>query len=73
VFLDIPEKTAKYLYLKCENFLQQLGSGEEDDVHSEVDIFIDEKDVSDEGKATLFGKSRKKFKNSDTGGVTFLI
>jgi hypothetical protein len=21
VFLDIPEKTAKYLYSKCENFL----------------------------------------------------
>jgi len=29
VFLDIPEKTAKFLYSKCENFLAQLGSGDE--------------------------------------------
>ncbi|EAS00830.2 PAS domain S-box protein (macronuclear) [Tetrahymena thermophila SB210] len=73
VFLEIPEKTAKYLYSKCENFLAQLGSGEEEEVHSEVDLFIEDKELNDEGKTTLFGKRKKKFKNSDNGSIGFLI
>ena len=27
VFLDIPQKTAKFLYSKCENFLVNISSG----------------------------------------------
>jgi ABC-type spermidine/putrescine transport system permease subunit I len=31
VFLDIPEKTALYLYSKCEAFLSQLSTGDDDE------------------------------------------
>ena len=73
IFLDIPEKTAKYLYSKCENFLAQLGSGEEDDVHSEIELYIDDKEANDEARTSVFGRKRKKFKNADRGGWSFLI
>lgn len=73
VFLEIPEKTAKYLYQKCENFLSELGSGEEDEVHSEIEIFIDEKENYEEGKTSVFGKQRKKFKNTESNNLSFLF
>ena len=72
VFLEIPEKTAKYLYSKCENFLAQLGSGEEDEVHSEIELNADDKE-NNEDKASLFGKRKKKFKNTDNGNIGFLL
>ncbi|EGR27581.1 PAS domain S-box family protein [Ichthyophthirius multifiliis] len=73
VFLDIPEKTAKYLYQKCENFLAQLGSNDEDDIHSEVDFFIDDREEGQESRSSIFGKKRKKFKNTDRGSIGFLL
>lgn len=42
-FLDIPEKTAKTLYNKCENFLLESTFAEEDEIRSLLDIDIAEK------------------------------
>jgi len=44
-----------------------------DDVHSEVDFFIDDRDDAQEARSSLFGKKRKKFKNADRGNVGFLL
>jgi hypothetical protein len=43
IFLDIPEKTAKHFYSKCENFLQQIGSNDDDEVASENEMFMEDK------------------------------
>lgn len=37
MFLDIPDKTVKYLYNKSENFISNLQLGEDDDVLSELE------------------------------------
>lgn len=45
IFLEIPERTAKYLYTKCESFLTSLTSGDDDDVQSQGGIDdLNEKD-----------------------------
>ncbi|EGR29625.1 PAS domain S-box family protein [Ichthyophthirius multifiliis] len=72
VFLEIPENTAKYLYLKCDNFLAQLGSEEEDQVHSEIELNVDEKNNNND-KANFLVKRKKKFKNTDNGNIRFLL
>ena len=38
LFLDIPEKTVKFLYSKCENFISNLQIGEEDELVSVDDL-----------------------------------
>lgn len=37
MFLEIPDKTVKYLYNKSENFISNLQIGEEEDVLSELE------------------------------------
>jgi len=37
MFLDIPDKTVKYLYNKSENFISNLQIGEEEEVLSEME------------------------------------
>ena len=74
VFLDIPEQTSKFLYQKCENFLAQLGSGDEDDVNSEIEgMMFDHKNDADEEKVSIFGHRRKKFKNAEIGNCGFFL
>ncbi|EGR33844.1 PAS domain S-box family protein, partial [Ichthyophthirius multifiliis] len=73
VFLDIPEKTSKFLYLKCETFLAQLGQVEDDDFHSDVDYVQEKEENIDSKTNSIFGKRRKKFKNTDRGSFIFLF
>jgi hypothetical protein len=74
VFLEIPEQTSKFLYQKCENFLAQLGSGDEDDVNSEMDgLIFDAKVDGEEEKVSIFGHRRKKFKNAEIGNCAFFL
>jgi high-affinity Fe2+/Pb2+ permease len=40
VFLDIPERTAKFMNAKCINFMQQLVAGEDEEMHSEEALLL---------------------------------
>ncbi|CAD8125809.1 unnamed protein product [Paramecium sonneborni] len=64
MFLDIPDKTVKYLYNKSENFISNLQIGEDDDILSELDEL--EKEELEELNRTLKSKrKKKKFKNTN--------
>jgi len=74
LFLDIPEKTVKGLYNKCETFISNLQVGEEDEMISEIDDEELEKNQDDNnGQDFITRKKRKKFKNSAKGQKSFLI
>ncbi|CAD8150032.1 unnamed protein product [Paramecium pentaurelia] len=70
IFLDIPEKTAKLFYSKCENFLSQISSNEDDEVLSEIDI-IEEK--GNDEPVSLLGRKRKRFKNNENKHMGFFV
>ncbi|CAD8203560.1 unnamed protein product [Paramecium pentaurelia] len=64
MFLDIPDKTVKYLYNKSENFISNLQIGEEEEVLSELEEL--EKEEQEELNRTLKSKrKKKKFKNTN--------
>ncbi|CAD8209105.1 unnamed protein product [Paramecium pentaurelia] len=64
MFLDIPDKTVKYLYNKSENFISNLQLGEDDDVLSDLEEL--EKEEQEELNKTLKSKrKKKKFKNTN--------
>lgn len=42
-------------------------------MHSEVDFFVDDRDEGSESRSSIFGKKRKKFKNTDRGSIGFLL
>lgn len=68
LFLDIPEKTVKYLYSKCENFISNIQIGEEDEVASldDLDRHNGEGAGGPDEVEEQFRqrRRRKKFKNS---------
>lgn len=70
IFLDIPEKTAKLFYTKCENFLQSIGSNDDDEVESEIE-FVEERNV--EESVSLLGRKKKRFKNNENKHFGFFI
>lgn len=61
LFLDIKEKKIKSLYSKCENFINNLQIGEEDDVDSIDDL---DKANEDDPLDSKIRKRKRKFKNS---------
>ena len=73
LFLDIPEKTVKILFTKCETFVSNLQVGEDDDLLSEIEEFS--KQIKEDRKKDDFGlkKKRKKFKNSGNKQRKFFI
>lgn len=72
MFLDIPDKTVKYLYNKCENFISNLQVGEEEEVLSEMEDL--EKEEQEELNRTLKSKKKKKkFKNTNASQRNFLF
>lgn len=72
IFLDIPEKTAKLFYQKCETFLQQIGSNEDDEVASDIEQYMDDK-ASQEENVSLLGRKKKRFKNNEHKNFGFFI
>jgi len=65
LFLDIPEKTVKGLYNKCETFISNLQVGEDDDMVSEVEEEELEKHQNEhEAQDFIPRRRRKRFKNS---------
>lgn len=44
-----------------------------DDVHSQVNYFIDDRDDGVEKRCYILGKKRKKFKNVERGNIGFLL
>lgn len=66
LFLDIPEKTVKGLYSKCENFISNLQVGEDDDMLSEIEdeSFYEKAHEEAESGDFLARRKRKRFKNS---------
>eukprot|EP01017_Pseudomicrothorax_dubius_P025798 TRINITY_DN2823_c0_g1_i4.p1 TRINITY_DN2823_c0_g1~~TRINITY_DN2823_c0_g1_i4.p1 ORF type:complete len:594 (-),score=139.09 TRINITY_DN2823_c0_g1_i4:141-1922(-) len=79
LFLDIPEKTVKGLYTRCENFISTLQVGEDEDMMSDVDDESFEKGGhgadADEDSASEYQprKKRKKFKNSGKSQRRFYL
>lgn len=73
LFLDIPEKTVKILFTKCETFVSNLQVGDDDDLLSEIEEFS--KQMKEDRKKDDFGvkKKRKKFKNSGNKQRKFFI
>ena len=73
LFLDIPEKTVKILFTKCETFVSNLQVGDDDDLLSEIEEFS--KQIKEDRKKDDFGlkKKRKKFKNSGNKQRKFFI
>ncbi|CAD8052528.1 unnamed protein product [Paramecium sonneborni] len=64
LFLDIPDKTVKFLYSKCENFLSNIQIGEDDEMLSDFDEL--EKEEREELNKTLKQRrKKKKYKNSN--------
>ena len=64
MFLDIPERTIKYLYNKSENFISNLQIGEDDEVISEGEEMEKNKNV--DLSRSLKGKRKKKrYKNTN--------
>lgn len=72
IFLDIPEKTAKVFFSKCENFLQQIGSNDDDEVASDIEQFIEDK-AGMEDNVSLLGRRRKAFKNNEHKNFGFFV
>lgn len=74
LFLDIPEKTVKLLFTKCETFISNMQVGDDDDLMSEIDEDFMKK-INEKDKKEDFGlkKKRKKFKNSGKGQRKFFI
>jgi len=74
LFLDIPNRTVKSLYSKCETFLSNLQIGEEDDMLSEIEEPELDKTQDDMSIATVIQKKkRRKYKNSGKGYQMFII
>ena len=74
LFLDIPEKTVKALYTKCENFISNLQVGEEEDMISELEDESFEKNNEDsEFQDFNPRKKRKKFKNNGKSQRRFFV
>ena len=74
LFLDIPEKTVKELFNKCEVFLTNLQIGEEDEVFSEVDGIELTKNIDHRNTNEFIPrKKRKHFKNSGTNQKIFFL
>jgi hypothetical protein len=75
LFLDIPEKTVKMLYTRCENFISTLQVGEDEDVISEVDEESMDKGQEDDDALQEYQprKKRKRFKNSGKSQRNFYL
>ncbi|CAK82689.1 unnamed protein product (macronuclear) [Paramecium tetraurelia] len=72
MFLDLPDKTVKYLYNKSENFISNLQMGEDDEVLSEIDDV--EKEEQEELNKTLKTRRKKKhFKNTNKDQRNFIF
>jgi len=74
LFLDIPEKTIRGLYTRCETFISNLQIGDDDEIISEIDEEAQEKN-EDENQVPDFmiRKKRKRFKNSGRSHKTFFL
>jgi len=80
LFLNIPDKTVRSLYTKCENFISNLQVGEDDDVVSEIDDdeMFGNKHEEDNFMGDFTGRSgkrgsKRKFKNSGKSQKKFLL
>ncbi|CAD8112156.1 unnamed protein product [Paramecium primaurelia] len=72
LFMEIPEKTIKYLYNKSENFISNLQVGEEEELSS--DFSDEEQDEHKELSRTLKSKRKKKiFKNTNSQHRTQIL
>lgn len=64
MFLDIPDKTVKYLYNKSENFISNLQIGEEEEILSEMEE-LDKEEQEELNKTLKSKRKKKKFKNTN--------
>ncbi|CAD8069136.1 unnamed protein product [Paramecium sonneborni] len=59
LFLNLPDKTIRFLYRKCENFLSNLQIGEDGDLTSENDSNIDNQNQEDQQQLQNTLKTRR--------------
>jgi hypothetical protein len=80
LFLDIPEKTVKYLYNKSENFISNLQVGEEEEVpfNPYLKILSEMEEIEKEEQAELnrtlrSKRKKKKFKNTNKNQRNYIF
>ena len=74
LFLDMPEKTVKALYAKCENFISNLQIGEDEEIISELGDESFEKNNEENDMQDFHPrKKRKRFKNSGKSQRQFFL
>jgi len=78
LFLDIPEKTVKSLFAKCETFITNLQIGEEEEAWSQIDEEDLDRTQGDAGSSDKLHdfiprKKRKHFKNSGRSQKAFFF
>ena len=73
LFLDIPEKTVKFLYNKVEVFISTLQLGDEDEMHSEAEEIAHDNEKDELEQSFVSKKKRKKFKTSSRSNKQYLF
>ncbi|CAD8126292.1 unnamed protein product [Paramecium sonneborni] len=72
IFIDLPEKTIKYLFNKAENFITNLQMGEEDDFLSDIED-IEKESQNELNKSLKAKRKRRRFKNSNKEQRNFIL
>ncbi|CAD8213537.1 unnamed protein product [Paramecium octaurelia] len=72
IFIDLPDKTTKYLFNRAENFISNLQMGEEDDLISEIDE-TEREGQNELNKSVKTKRKRRKYKNSNKEQRNFTL
>lgn len=72
LFLDIPEKTVKYLYNKSENFISNLQVGEEEEILSEMEE-LEKEELAELNRTLRSKRKKKKFKNTNKNQRNYIF
>lgn len=72
IFIDLPDKTTKYLFNKAENFISNLQMGEDDDLISEMDE-LEKEGQNELNKSMKAKRKRRKYKNTNKEQRNFIL
>lgn len=72
IFIDLPDKTTKYLFNKAENLLSNLQMGEDDDLISEMDE-LEREGQNELNKSLKTKRKRRKYKNTNKEQRNFTL
>jgi len=75
LFIEIPEKIVKGLYLRCENFIANLQIGDEDEIESDADEdeAFEKQNLNEDDSEIVPRKKKRKYKNSRGNNGYFFL